>query len=913
MGYIRTKTRPQNDRPVIRKQDNFGQGLNVDIPASDFDNNANQNLENYVAFERFLEGRSGSVFIKDLPGSGTVHSIDTHPTENVCILHRGDQIWQVGAVDTEIKSFVWDGFVGTPPSFAVDKPSQLKPFGNNFLLYTEDGIFQILIEYTNKSFFQMNSGQPLDTDDFVVPDGNFPFKYYTTYTFSIIIDEATGLAAPNITDRFSDGYKVIWESPPVIAGTATLPNISYYNLRPATGPLGQGAGFASMGVSMGALDVAAGIEAKITHIAVYITPDLGENGFNNLNFEQFAFGGETHIDHTSLPQGVGVNVSQRIIIDRLAQANTRLRSVGFKALPSGDVGGITDGFVFSALDGARKVYYSQRIPDDTVAGFYNPAVQFHEFDDGISILAPSPDNLTIITKKKTAVCTLTQFENVGVFESLFVLTHWKVNDETIGVEDSGSFIEIEDGSYMAICSDSSVRAWDGSSWSRDVAENRVRNIIERIQAGSTLSAYYRGAYFIWFKVDDNAVNNDLCMRFSVKRESGKGWTFYTGDDWVFPSDGAGGFVGPNFLDTTQTKDDFLFVVNKEDSKIYWIETFYSTENLSINSLPITKYWNDKVTGITPETDGTAIICKVRSRDETGERESFNLIHSESHAYLSDIINPITGTAISSPPESGIDYPDLLVDALAFVDGVQVPNQTAGMVQSDGDIQFWGRVSGSRIAIEYRTNRSGHQLRGTDSRFHVQDILRPNRGPATTVAADFQGEFLNGLKVWNFSRPKAFIDRITQQSIPNAFTDTVVGPDGRNDAIKVGENLMPIERFRRVDRTVYTDEFTISFWIADAQFVVGLNTVLMQFQDSSGTPNFTLVAQNATTLSILEGTGTVTIDSIVDGLGPVNGFSNIILVRTIGDDVRVYQNAIFKGTLVFEGSFGGGFFQAGGEP
>ena len=46
-------------------------------------------------------------------------------------------------------------------------------------------------------------------------------------------------------------------------------------------------------------------------------------------------------------------------------------------------------------------------------------------------------------------------------------------------------------------------------------------------------------------------------------------------------------------------------------------------------------------------------------------------------------------------------------------------------------------------------------------------------------------------------------------------------------------------------------------------------------------------------------------------GPINGYHHIVLVRSTGDDVRLYQNNELKGTLTFSGAFGGGFFQAGG--
>lgn len=916
MSYIRSKTRPQGDRPIIHEQKNFGQGLNVDIPASDFDSNANQNLENYIAFERYPDGRSGTVHIHDLPGSGTIHSIAIHPTSKICIMHRGTKIWEVKTVDAEILSFLSDTATISPASFGIDKKSTLKPFGENFMISTVDGIFQILIEYTNKSFFQTNSGQPLDTHDIGVDQEQAPYKIKTVYTFSIIVDEATGLAPPIFpgqVDRLTPGYKLVWESPPVLSGESSIDNASFYRLRTATLELGKGAGHTSLTTALGAKDLAATLEQKITHISAYQTADLGINGKNNLSLEQFAFSAESIVDHNFL-LGNTVNIAlsdtqvdSRTTPSKTTASSLTLKNPDFIPLPSGDLFEVTPGFLFSAISQKKVLSYSQRVPDDSISGFHNPALQFHEFDDGITVIAGTPDFLSTMTNRTSNYATLTAHNNFSINESIIVLSHFANTDDTFGVTDPKSFVKMEEGSYISICSDKSVRVWDGNGWSRDVAEDRVRSIIERIEEGTTIGGYYRGAYFIWFKVDDAVSGNNVCMRFSATRESGKGWTFYTGDDWSFPGNEAGVFKGGNFLDTAQPDLEFFFIVDASDDKIYWMETFDGPDGLSINSFQIGKYWADKVSSISP--NGTDIICKIRTRDVTGSRESFNLKHSESHAYLRDLVGALPSTSIPTPPDTGIVYPELLVDAIAFVDGVQVPTETTGRVKTDGDIQFWRRVEGSRIAIEFQTSRSGHRLVGIDSRFRVQDIQRPNRGPSTTVAADFQSEMLANLQEHHFSRPRLFVDRTRQTVMPNGKIATQIGPDGRNDAIQIGVNDAPFERFKFANSTVYTDEFTIMFMVGDVSFSGSADTVIAKFQDSAGVDNFTLVAEDATTMSIVEGSGTVTVDSVMDS-GPINGYHHMVLVRTTGDDVRLYQNNELKGTLTFSGAFGGGFFQVG---
>ena len=96
-----------------------------------------------------------------------------------------------------------------------------------------------------------------------------------------------------------------------------------------------------------------------------------------------------------------------------------------------------------------------------------------------------------------------------------------------------------------------------------------------------------------------------------------------------------------------------FIVDVADSKIYWIETFDGPDNQTINGFQITRYWADKVSVASP--NGTNIIPKVRTRDVTGSQESFNIKHSESHAYLRDLIGQTLTTSLPNPPASGVTY------------------------------------------------------------------------------------------------------------------------------------------------------------------------------------------------------------------------------------------------------------------
>ena len=889
MAHIRNKTRPQGDRPIKNNQENFGEGLNLDLPATDINRNANPNLENYIAFERYIDGRSGSVLAFDsLPGSGTVHDIKIHSRSGTCIMHRGTQIFLVGSFSNEILELKPAPLT---TSFGLDIDSNLVELGEDFLIYTASGIFKILISFTTKSFFKINGFQPEELGTvFGGSTGQFKYKYI--YTMSVIVDSSGDLISS--IDRLSSSGTLVHETPPAIVGGVS--NLTTYflqgNFPGAVGP-GNGKILTHNDTNE---------PGYISHVSWYRTPDIGQNGLDNLAFDQYAWIADNDISVA--------NFLDEIIDDtvdyRLTHAtNLRLKNIGWTPMPSGLLGEISPGFIFSATPNDKILSYSQRIPDDTRVGFHDSAFQFHEFDDGITVLATVPDILSVLCARKSYSVTLTSTIDAGVLQVGLVLNHVENTDEDIGVLDAKSFVKAEDGSYIAICSDKSVRAWSGGGWSRDLAVDRVRKIIERIKEGFTVSGYYKGAYFIWFTLDENATSPDTCMRFSFKRESGKGWTFYSGADWVFPPINTGVMVGQNFAFLLPSKQEYFFVLNASDDKIYWIETFDGPENLTVNGFPVVEYFADKISSGSP--NGTNIACRVRSREVTGSSESFNIKHSESHAYVRDTINLNLPANIPAPPTGPVTYPELFIDALAFVDGSQVSTETAGKVAIGGDIQFWYRVEGSRIAIEFQSNRSGHRITKIDSRYRVQDINRPNRGPVFTVAKDFQQDYQTQLQQWWFTRPLPMLDRTLSKKFPLGKTSLQVGPDFRSSAVKIGVDINSVNKFIKPNRTVYSGAFSIGFWIGNLTFTSGALTIV-RFYNASDVVDFTVSAANSTTLEILEGTGTVTVDDM--NVGGTNGFHQITLVRTTGNTIRWYQNNQLKGTTTFTGSFGGGRFEAG---
>jgi len=898
-GFLRDKTRPQGDRPIRFRQENFGGGINLDIPATDTDNNQVIQGENYVWFERYANSRGGSVEVSSLPGSGTLNANPLyHQETKTLLIHRGTQLFrQNGASATEIKDYA-----STPASFGIDEKTTIKEFGKNAIIFTSQGIFFILIEESSfAKFFKMNGDRPKDVEDGNPVGDTLPLKFKYVYTLSTIITTADGELATS-GGRFTAGQKIIHETPPVLP-TESPDDVSFFRVRSFDTPIGIGPGFASLSLRVGTLQTSYPIEAS--HVSFYRTPDFGQEGFNDVNFSQFVLVAEREVDRVTPTNPVATdNISDVIVKSRFGNSVFALPNTGWTALPNGQVGEVSENFVFAAPDNDEKLSYSQRIPGDRVVGFHNAGFQFHEFDDGIRILAATADILTTIQNRHTHISALTSIIDNFVFESNITLTHFAETDSQIGVKDTGSFAKIGLNSYIARCSDGSVRIFDGAGWSRDLTVDTIGSDILKAKEGVSVGIYYNGVYFLWYTKDDNKTVPDICARLSVQRETGKGWTFFTGADWIFPPSQRGAFIGDNFLTASGIGLDFLFVIDDTDNKIFWIETFDGPSNKTINTFAIREFFADKVSSASP--NGTDIVCRVRHKEVTGSSESFNIIHQESHAYMRDLADT---TENADAPATTI--PALSVDARAFVDGKLVKVETAGKVSPGDDIQFWYRVEGSRISIEFETNRSAHQLTRLDGRFRVQDILRPNQGPNQTIAATFQRDFQQNLTQWVFTRPLPFLNRVSQEIFSANRSITQDGPDNRSAAVSLNFQGTFTNPYIATSTKVYDDAFTTSFFIKDPDFGSG-SMIIFKINGAGGNPDFTIEFTSLTNLRITKTAVTnVTIDDISGTTNTINGYHHFVLVRAAGSSImNVYQNDVLKSSPTISGAFGGGNVEYG---
>lgn len=738
--------------------------------------------------------------------------------------------------------------------------TEARPYENDFVIFNRDAIGMTLwhISLANNKARCLNWSIP---DQAVVGSGAqsaaTPYGYRYLFTFSRIEDPATGLGAPNL-NRITGS--LVHESPPYREissqtggyGESWLAN-PISNSNPNT------LQFTDDGtVDDEGLNRATTIEPGDTHISIYRTLDIGAAGVDPVT----GSGNNPEIYVWVADMEIGKITYSDEKTDESMRADFYggfgLKNRFWDNIPSSDIGEITPTFFYAAQRGAQFVYYGQ-LNDKQFLGTYNPVFQFFRLDDGVQAIVKSPDMVTIICAGRTYITSPNSYTNASQIESVFVLNHITVVDESLGVTDWGSIAQIEAGVFIAHCSDHSIRVWNGFNWGKDISSRLVNKIVRQMVAGS-VGGYFAGAFYLWYRTDSGQSYNNLCLRFGFGRDNGFGWSRMTGAAWVYPPL----FVGCRLIQDSNSIQRLL-VLDSPGAAFYWIETFDSYTGSGLS-----KVYTDKVT--TAGVAGSAIVGKVRLREYVGPEENATLYHQE--------------TFVSLRPSAAAYPAGFASSMIGYADGVATPVETVSELIRDGDWQFWGKVEGKRIQLEFNFATSGWQMPKVKSLVQAQDKASIGKGPSSTPEASSQAALAGtGLKHW-LTRPKNLLNRANGRSytLTGTAPTNVTGPDGKTYAL----SFVTGASYSIADTTSYGD-FSLILWISGV--TVGNRLVVI-----TGSNSFYLTLTNNTTLNV-NGAGNVTLNSVAAG------WHQIAAVRS-GSTVSIYQNGVLMGTVAVATARGG---------
>jgi hypothetical protein len=586
-----------------------------------------------------------------------------------------------------------------------------------------------------------------------------------------------------------------------------------------------------------------------THGGLYRVLDIGTNGIDPVsgagnNREIYIWCGD--FDITTNTWSITKTDDE---LRSMYAAGFGLRTRGWRELPVGEVLEVTPNFLYLGTRGDNKVPYCQ-LGAKELAGYYHPGFQVLKLDSSLQAIAKSSNMVTFICNNKCWRSSPSVYKNVGaVGQAIFQLRHLVPVDGPIGVTDWSSITEVETGTFIAHCSDHTIRTWDGLSWSKDLASRKVRKKIRTIMDGSA-GGYFAGAFLLWYRDSSASTYNTKCLRYGFGGDAGDGWSRLVRSSWVFPPLYAGAAQCIDANGVTR-----LLALDSVDERFYWVETFDSHTGSGL-----AKAWKDKIGA----TAGTDITPAVLLRERVGSKESNTLRHQETHLQL-------------RPVEDNADYlTGFQVSISGYADGNSTAIETVSDVPKTGDISFWKEHKGHRLQTGLSFTTSKFRLVSIESRDLEDDRKILGQGPFDTTEAGYQRTLGATLTHWltrfspRLNRARGALYTLVSGAAPSLVT----GPDGRSFALSFVDGI-----YQQSDTTLYSD-FSFGFW---AKGVTNNKRVF----STVGSAFFHVQFQSDTSILITDtalGFVVIPISSIAAG------WHHFWVIR-LGTTLYVYQNGV----------------------
>lgn len=921
MGYhLPRYSRSQSDRELYGgslKQKSFKGGMNMDAPASELKEDELALAENVICREYGLEARPGSIQYNQALFSlnptlvnGYCYTPSTFAGSYQGFRHVFNYNNTIRSYpDSPNNSYIESVNLLSVSGSGTYAPgtgnTTIVPYRRGALLFTTSKI-----SYNEPGgAFQVNAPNPIHgVANNAAATRNYAYRYLFTLS-RIIAYSQDPSSGTSVTDRLSAGAELVHETGTNgkrynASGTSTARNSDAGEINKAAAISAASplvipttdlvAAFGS------ASDVADNTAAShFTHVSIYRTLDVGPLGIGpqgaGNNEQLYVWVGDVSRASANGSGTFSDGLSDDDLRNRIQSGNFLLKSRGLQPIPSGDCAEVTSGFIFvadrsNATTETRVHYCSTQSPE--LFGYYFPDLQQYRFNDGIRAMKANQDILSIFCNNSSHICALTSItEDTSKLQYIPVLNYFQPVDRTIGVRDWGTISSVDQNTMIAVCSDGTVRLWDGTKWGDDLSYGKVNSEIRQIVPASPASAsrgsigrYYKGAYELWYSKSSSDTYLTSHLRYGFGKDAGYGWTKNT--NYVKPPFKVGAEV---IIDDTGVQR--MIVMSGVTSStytaghLYWVNTFRPFTGAVEQSSAMDRvdidgavYYNSSA--------GSEITQKIRFREMSATEESRYLVHQESHLYLRPLVEE-TGY------RSGAS-----VSFLAYEDGSTTASETMTNVPKTADIRFTKEIAARRIQLEVQLITGASRLVGIDS--HCRSLDRINYATAgdnsssesTTSYPQHQYNLASNMRHW-VTRRNFAMDRVSATNLTQA--GTVSWGPGADGGDATAYNFVSSGTLSKADTFSYSGDFALSFWVksyTDAENMVSITGTNTMYVRRSGSG------------SIYVNDGLVTTAGINDG-----AYHHICAVRS-GTTVTVYYDGASVYTATDSLAFGGSTFIIG---
>lgn len=390
---------------------------------------------------------------------------------------------------------------------------------------------------------------------------------------------------------------------------------------------------------------------------------------------------------------------------------------------------------------------------------------------------------------------------------------------------------------------------------------------------------------------DVAATND-CMRFAVKPQHGIGWSFYSGERWIYPA---------AYVDSLRVYDE------QEDP----IQLLWDSRLMNAFRADLLDQWLDQESSDDYQP-GWEINSEIRFKEDRGSAEHYFLESLEHHVHL----RPHNENTRGKEGYTETGYRDAFgVELNMLVDGEQVtPSAKAVNIPITGDITFDRRLVGNRMQLVFKTVGSEYRLVRRRSYYVAADRVSDPKDTQMTES-DYQSAMAEPL-VWITRGDNLAYDRVSGENASGSYFAAVDGPDGDSSSSAQFNGAEGLS----IDCDSLSGDYTLMAWAKNISgnatlFSFGTGGLILRvngsgqivFNDGNDThvynPNFSAgawshiaVTRSGDTVSIYyNGSLFVTVDNPYFGVygGTVSIGTNEVFD---GFDWRVYGSALNAGTI-----------------
>lgn len=814
MSYrLRRKSRPQADVEIYGgplKQRRFDGGMNIDTPASEIKDNEISEGVNIICREHGVEPRPGSIEISEAGFSDSLTDctafvsnplrFGTGGTNYKNTIIKSQQIRYYGE---NPKDNVYQGVSGYDYQTGFDAgwltgtgDTTVIPYRRGFMIFNASKI-----SYAERSgAFQVNSLNPVHGIHDDNASGAFQYRYLLTLsriaTYAADGTQSSGVGAFAVANRLVAGAEVVHESGTNgarynAAGTSTAKSTSYGEVFRATAISVSSAYALTNADLLAAFSSAAGVTNNLaarhfTHVTVWRNCDFGAAGAA-LGNNKAIFYWVADVLREDVVSGAGF--SDTLSDKSIQDTGIILQTQGYEPMPSGSCGAIAGGWMFVSdrTNTVSENYLNYcaiaQFPENI--GYHFRDIQKWRFNQGIRALRATSDILSIFCESSTHICNMTSYvASASNLQAVPFLNYFNEVDGSIGIKDWETLDAIDKNTFIAVCSDNTVRVWDTTKWGDDLAyekcSSEIRQIVpasvENYEQGS-IGRYWNGAYYLYYSKDLTDTAPTHCLRYGFGKKAGFGWTFY--EETPMPNFKRGVCVANHSQGVSR-----LLVLRASNGKFYWVETFKpfvgATDTTDIGLGPAS-HQMDRVEKdfVQYENDtGDEIASSWKFRELIANSESDFLVHDETfHRWR------------KFDPAAGYN-PNMSVSMSAYKDGSLTAWETITEQPKSGSLKFQKEVAARRIQLEVSTDAAGWKYVGIESNFRSLDKIKMDvagdvsSSDSTVSYPQFQQYLSTDLDFW-LTRRDAGLDRATGVQMTEATagqpTLSEVGPDGKTDS------------------------------------------------------------------------------------------------------------------------------------